>query len=300
MKIFLSWSQAPSKSAASAFRAWLPTIIQDCREEDIFMSDQLQKGEEWFAKITGTAETADLGIVFITGENEDSPWINFESGALYSRMGGKRLCPVLFRLSKADYNGPMKNYQLTSLGEREDVLQLLHTINGGLDRPLDLTILDNEFESKWPKFEAMLNEIPQAEGPAGEMAVRSTEEKIDEMLELLRNLTRHEISTSEFVANLSRSKEPIQIDPSAVFRPWFQPTQEASLADNSDFEDCDYRPVSDYDIDRLAGDTLYRTGRRIGQIVAISNDKMYVKVRGSDGEFLYFDLTSPEVTIKQF
>lgn len=188
MEIFFSWSGTHSHDVARTFREWLPTVIQDCR--DIFLSSALDKGDPWFSSITQAATNADLALVFITAENTDSQWLNFEAGAMMTGVGS-RLCPVLVDLSKADYNGPMKNYQLTALDDDEDLFGLLKTINDTNaeihERKLKLPEdqLREEFELKWPKLKAQLEEATRPHQQE-RVPARTIEDKIDEILTLVR------------------------------------------------------------------------------------------------------------------
>ncbi|MFP3468401.1 hypothetical protein, partial [Leifsonia sp. SIMBA_070] len=74
-------------------------------------------------------------IVFVTPENANSEWLNFEAGAMYASLD-KSLLPILVGIEKTNYSGPLKNIQLTEISNRDDVLKLLQTLNKSCDEPL--------------------------------------------------------------------------------------------------------------------------------------------------------------------
>ncbi|PPI06345.1 TIR domain-containing protein [Rathayibacter sp. AY1B8] len=193
MKVFISWSKPQSRAVADLFRVWLPKVIQQCR--DPFMSTETTKGEAWFGTITTELQAAKVGVVFITAENQNETWLNFESGAMLTKFETQRLLPVLVNIKKADYSGPLKNLQLTEFDDVEDMRKLMKTINGELPEPLsDLDLVD-AFDLRWPTFksgvEAELTALraTKSKAPTRE---RTVEDKVDEMLTLLRGMRRSE------------------------------------------------------------------------------------------------------------
>ena len=189
MKVFISWSKPESRAIADLFRDWLPKVIQECR--DPFMSTETSKGEAWFTSITGALEAAKVGVVFITGANQHEPWLNFESGALLTKLNKQKLYPVLVGLKKADYDGPLTNLQLTEFDDKEDMRRFLQDLNGQCDEPLDTHFLDEEIDLRWASLqsaaEGALKPLKAAAPQAARGNVRSTSEKIDELLELVRD-----------------------------------------------------------------------------------------------------------------
>jgi TIR domain len=185
MKVFISWSKDESEVVGQAFASWLPTVIQECR--DPFISTETTKGNEWFSTIIGALDTARVGIVFITPQNKDQPWLNFEAGALITKLESKRLCPVLVGLSKSNYQGPMTNYQMTEFDSRDDMLKLMTAINNACDNPLPSAMLETSFSTHWQDLQETTESARAAlASRSAGAAERSTESKIDEILELAR------------------------------------------------------------------------------------------------------------------
>jgi len=186
MKVFLSWSKDLSRAVATSFADWLPGIIQEC--SDPFISTETTKGDPWFATITDEMKLAKVGIVFITQENANEPWVNFESGALFANFGKQRLCPVLVGIKKSDYAGPLKNLQLTELESKPDTLDLLRAINKSCERPLTDDVLVRGFELQWDQLLDAISTAVNAAPNVPTVTKRSTDEKVDELLELVREI----------------------------------------------------------------------------------------------------------------
>jgi hypothetical protein len=189
MKVFISWSKDSSREIATIFSRWLPRVIQEC--SDPFISTETVKGDPWFATITAELENSKLGVVFITPENLDEPWLNFEAGALLTKFGKQRVCPVLVGIKKSEYSGPLKNLQLTELEDRDDAFALTAAINAACERPLKDDVLAAAFDSQWEMLEDGLESI-RASAPAATKPTRSLDDKVDEVLETVRAIVRHQ------------------------------------------------------------------------------------------------------------
>ena len=110
--VFLSWSGDSSKGAAQVLRAWLPTVIQSVRP---YMSaEDIDKGERWSLDIAKQLEETNFGVICMTPENINAPWVLFEAGALSKSMERSRVSPLLFGLSPSDFSkSPLLQFQLT-------------------------------------------------------------------------------------------------------------------------------------------------------------------------------------------
>lgn len=204
MKVFLSWSGQRSLAVATEFRAWLPRLIQECRE--IYISSETTKGDAWFSTITAALGSADIGILFLTPDNQDAPWLNFEGGALLTKFDKQRLIPVLVGFGKTDYSGPMKSLQLTEFDDKADMRLLLETVNDAISIPLEAAILDEEHELKWDAFITATHRRLAALGEAtvaprdDSTEARTVDDKISELLELVRDHQR----TTMTLANVTQ------------------------------------------------------------------------------------------------
>ena len=112
MRVFLSWSGAVSHSVALAFRGWLPSVIQSL--EPYVSSEDIDKGARWSTEMAQELEKSRYGIICVTKENVNKPWINFEAGALSRSIEkatavpfSSAVSPFLFGLKSTDFEGPL-------------------------------------------------------------------------------------------------------------------------------------------------------------------------------------------------
>src|SRR5213592_1171184 len=80
MSIFICWSGTRTRLVARAVYNLLES--QDSLHGRVFFSDKLEKGVAWFESILEELRAADAGVVCLTAENLESPWLHFEAGAL--------------------------------------------------------------------------------------------------------------------------------------------------------------------------------------------------------------------------
>lgn len=187
MNVFLSWSKELSLEVAKSFGGWLPSVIQECSEP--FISVEIDKGEPWFEMIRSNLADTDIGLVFITPENTNETWLNFEAGAMLNKFGKSGVCPILVGLKKGDYTGPMKQLQLTEIDSEVDVRGLLSTINKKCSAPLPPHLLEKMVDKFWPELqESIQASVTKSRGTKPAMAVRSLDDKVDEILNLTRSI----------------------------------------------------------------------------------------------------------------
>lgn len=187
MVIFLSWSGARSRTVASALALWLPQVIQAVR---LWMSsDDIDKGARWSAEIGKELDASSFGIVCVTPENLNSPWLNFEAGALSKKLEGSRVIPYLLDMRPGQLSGPLSQFQASEANE-SDTLKLVNSINKQLNPPLDEERLKKSFAMYWPELERLLNDIP---APAAPVPQRSSPEMIEEMLLLVRDIRQAQL-----------------------------------------------------------------------------------------------------------
>lgn len=194
MKVFISWSGDLSRRIAVAFRDWLPSVIQAI--QPYVSSEDIDKGARWVSDIAKELEQSSFGILCVTQENLDAPWLNFEAGALSKSIDKSRVCPFLFGLKRSDITtGPLLQFQST-LFERGDVSKLLHSLNMVGESPcLDEARLESIFEVWWPKLQEALThlageplaKVGSEKGSAAPKKQRSEREILEEILDLARN-----------------------------------------------------------------------------------------------------------------
>lgn len=185
MKVFVSWSGELSKKYASFLKNWLEQCIQSV--EVFFSAEDIEKGETWHTKLSNELRDTNFGIVCLTSENVNAPWIHFEAGAL-SKMLDSRVATLAINVNFSDIKGPLSTFQATKL-EKDDIFKLLQSINNSQDKALSEEKLKVSFEAFWPNFERHILETPKTvkivkEEKKTQSKINS--ESIDEILQLLR------------------------------------------------------------------------------------------------------------------
>lgn len=186
MKVFLSWSGHKSHQVALVFRDWLPSVIQSINP--YVSSEDIDKGARWSTDIAKELEDSTFGILCVTKENLEAPWLLFEAGALSKMMEKSSVCPFIFDLKRAEVKGPLLQFQSTVF-EKEDVKKLLLTLNKSCgEAGLKEELLLRTFDVWWPNLEQSLNNIKsEKSGEEKENLDKSlSNEILEEILELSR------------------------------------------------------------------------------------------------------------------
>jgi len=183
-------------TVALEFKEWLPLVIQSV--EAYVSSEDIDKGKRWSSHIAKELETCSYGIICVTRENLNAPWVNFEAGALSKFVDESYVSPFLLDLKKSEVKGPLLQFQATAY-EKEDVRKLVKSINKALEEQgLEETRLNNVFEVMWNVLEEKLNSIIKKfehpkednEKPVdakGSETINHSESILEELLELSRS-----------------------------------------------------------------------------------------------------------------
>ncbi len=157
MKIFISWSGERSKKVAELLDDWIQCVIQAV---DPWMSSKdIDRGALWFTEITDQLASTSIGIVCLTKENRNKPWILFESGALAKGLTSNRVCTFLIDLAPTDLENPLAQFNHT-FPVRDSVWELVRTINLSLkENALKESVLSKVFDTYWGQFENDFKEI---------------------------------------------------------------------------------------------------------------------------------------------
>src|SRR5579871_6874540 len=112
MRVFISWSGARSKAVAAALTEWLPGCVQRVQP---FMSKDIDAGRAWSKEIADALAESKVGIIVVTPDNHDKPWLHFEAGALAKTLwvdDNTRVIPYLVGLEPHDIpKGPLNTFQ---------------------------------------------------------------------------------------------------------------------------------------------------------------------------------------------
>lgn len=199
--VFIGWSGGVSHQVASALHKWLPRFHQFVKPW--ISSQDVRKGSRWQTEIAQqlVAKELAVGIVCLTPENVDEPWILFESGALSTTLGD--VCTYLIGMRPADLKPPLGDFQAT-LAEKDDTLKLILDVNRAIRGPVADAILSANFKVLWAEFAAEIAAIPE---PVAKTPERSQPEILDEILDTVRELRRRFSRASGW----SREQRPVTI-----------------------------------------------------------------------------------------
>tara|TARA_R110000823_G_scaffold315517_1_gene447970 strand:+ start:1642 stop:2526 length:885 start_codon:yes stop_codon:yes gene_type:complete len=195
MKIFISWSGSTSHKVACELRDWIPSVIQSIKP--YVSSEDIDKGTRWSSDIAEELQGSKYGILCLTPDNIEAPWLNFEAGALSKTLIDNYVSPFLVGLKPSDVKGPIVQFQST-LYNQEDVKKLLHSINNAnSENSIEKERLNSYFEVWWPKLKEKLDAIEKEiattkpkSSPQSSKTTSKVSNKSDEVLEEILSLVR--------------------------------------------------------------------------------------------------------------
>lgn len=161
MDVFISWSGQRSKIFASLFHDFIERLLHPIKPW--MSSKDIEKGKKWGIEIGDKLSHNQFGIICVTPENQNSPWLMFEAGAISKTLSESRVFPVLIGMEAKDLVSPLNQYQATIVN-RDEIYQLLKALNNQMSElKVKEGILKEEFELKWEPFnknlQSQLNEF---------------------------------------------------------------------------------------------------------------------------------------------
>lgn len=127
---------------------------------DVFVST-IPLGTVWFEGIERALNECELAIVLASPESVKRPWINFESGAIFSR--GKTVIPLCHSgITKNSLPEPLKHLQAVDASDPNGLQHMIHSIGVVLD--LNPTSVDcSGFIRLISESESKSNDISEVE-----------------------------------------------------------------------------------------------------------------------------------------
>lgn len=186
MKIFLSWSGERSRQVAELFKEYLTVFIQETKP---WVSTQdIQSGSFWASEINAELSKTSVGIVCLTADNKDKPWIMFEAGALVKGLSENRVTPYLIDIDPSDVGNPLSQLNLVQHG-KDSLFKLIVDTNMLLgEKKVNEKTLQILFDKFWPDFEARFDEIIKKTKSDGVNEKRKQEDMIKEILSTVRRI----------------------------------------------------------------------------------------------------------------
>lgn len=183
MKVFISWSGERSRQLAQALHGWLPLVLHYVKP---WLSDaDVSAGDRWATVVAKELETSNFGIICVTPENLNSPWVLFEAGALAKAMQGAKVIPLLFNLEFSDISGPLAQFQAKK-NDRDGLAEIVTSINKSSDAGVPDDRKSQLFTALWPELEKQIQAIPHEAPTAKHM--RPSHEILEELVSGVRGL----------------------------------------------------------------------------------------------------------------
>jgi hypothetical protein len=158
MQLFICWSGNRSGELAKALRDHLPDLVPGLSP---FISSDIGKGTLWFGELAQNINKSSAGLICLTPENLQSPWIHYEAGALAKNFSRRpnRIFTYLLGLQPSEIIGPLSAYQST-VADRDDTAQLIDAMIGFMrhtERPE--AAWRQSFETWWPSLQKRIDSI---------------------------------------------------------------------------------------------------------------------------------------------
>lgn len=209
MKVFVSWSGEKSQAVAQVFHDLLPSILHAA---DPFISSRdIRAGTRWQPEVATELDDTDFGLICVTGENQDSGWLNFEAGALAKSVDSSRVVPIAVDLSVAEIRNPLGQFQAITLA-KPDIEKMLKSMNEACPAPISDGNLRRTFEKWWPDLEGKLDEILRRDFGAKEDSpspARTDRDILEELLNSVRGIARTASSSPSRLSGAGSSIDEI-------------------------------------------------------------------------------------------
>jgi len=190
VKVFISWSGDYSKKIAEILKDWIKGVIQSV--EPFVSSEDIPDGSRWTVDIAKELQDTNFGILCVTKDNFQAPWLLYEAGALSKKFDDKSyVVPLLFGLDPSDLSdSPLLQFQAASFS-KDGIKKLLDTVNQASEKKLDSHQLDHVFKVWYSELEKSLSEVqPPTITKKDEPSDAQAQEKSSQILEEILVLSR--------------------------------------------------------------------------------------------------------------
>ena len=189
MKVFISWSGEKSNVIAEALRDWLPTIIQTL--EPFLSTQDIPPGGRGLNVMATQLQECSFGILCLTQENREKPWVNFEAGALSKVIEQSNVVPLLIDMRPNDLTGPLTQFQAIRASDKDEVYDLVQSLASSSGPPrISEHILRRTFNTFWPEFESKFAEARRIGQVVSGESIRGERDILEEILTLTRRADR--------------------------------------------------------------------------------------------------------------
>lgn len=161
---------------------------------DPWLSDvDIQAGDRSMEEIRSKLDDCGFGIIVVTSENMEKPWLNFEAGALSKSFGDakSRVVPLLVNINEMyQLKGPINQFQAVMLN-KVGMAKLCDTI--ALTIGLELGPTRARFEWAWPDLDAGIERAKEIAGDQPELPDVNEKELLRDLYSMVRSLQEQQL-----------------------------------------------------------------------------------------------------------
>jgi hypothetical protein len=148
MKIFVSWSGSHSRDVAEHLKNWIEGTFDGTNVW--YSKKDINRGEEWATVIRKQLVDTHVGILCLTEENQNRPWILFEAGAISKQLDKACVIPLLIGI-ETQLEPPLSMFQ-AAIASEVGIADLFWAINEKhKHRKFSRKAFDVIFKDSWKK-----------------------------------------------------------------------------------------------------------------------------------------------------
>ena len=155
-RVFISWSGNRSLLVATALRGWLKMMVQSI--DPWFSGKDIPPGHRWSMLLGEELQSSTFGIVCVTPENVNSPWLLFEAGAISRSLAEGRVVPLLLGLTQSELKGPLSQFQAVQ-ATKDGIKRLVEALHAMTSSGVSSEEQQTLFNALWPQFESQLTSL---------------------------------------------------------------------------------------------------------------------------------------------
>jgi len=175
MQVFISWSGQSSYRVAVLLRDLIRSLLPGL--EPWVSAEDIHNGARWSADMIRILDECIFSIVCVDPSNHQSPWLNFELGAIAKSVGKWNIKVFLYELRAGELRGPLTKYQPVKVDEH-DVLRLLEDLLANFSHiDVPRNELTANLKKTWPEFSKKIAQISLTTTEGVEDQVVSEESK---------------------------------------------------------------------------------------------------------------------------
>jgi len=124
-----------------------------------FLSDaDIAPGERFLTVIESELNGASLGVLLVTRDNQTSPWLLFEAGALASKTSRGSVAPLLIDVERQHLTSPLNQFQNVVGSSEHEIRKLCERIRVDAGESPPAKAFELLFTDAWPELLAALEE----------------------------------------------------------------------------------------------------------------------------------------------